>query len=141
MDKLPIGSHAAIICHMTKALGSNGIVPTIEIRHRIGIAREVAGMKQVDLARELGMSRSTLAGIEQGTRKPRRGEVIAIAFATGVSLDWLETGETPAGDNPDGGSAVRHQGIEPRTHWLRSFSRVSRGDDVGINRRALETAA
>ena len=73
-------------------------------------------MKQTDLANEIGMSRSTLAGIEQGVREPRRGEVIAIAFATGVDLHWLETGETPAGDNPGGGGDVRHQGIEPRTH-------------------------
>lgn len=85
---------------MTNALGNGGIVPVIEHRHRIAIAREVAKMKQTDLARDLGMSRSTLAGIEQGARQPRRGELIAIAFATGVDLNWLENGETPAGDNP-----------------------------------------
>ena len=81
----------------------------------MAIAREFAGLKQTDLANELGMSRSVLASIEQGVREPRRGEVIAIAFATGVDLHWLETGETPV-ENPDGGDAVRHQGIEPRTH-------------------------
>lgn len=74
------------------------------------------------MARDLGMSRSTLAGIEQGARQPRRGELIAIAFATGVDLNWLENGETPAGDNPGGGDSVRHQGFEPRTHWLRALS-------------------
>lgn len=103
---------------MTNAIGTGGIVPVIEPRHRIAIAREVAKMKQTELAQELGMSRSTLAGIEQGTRAPRRGELIAIAFATGVDLGWLENGNTPAGPEPSGGNVVRHQGFEPRTHWL-----------------------
>lgn len=109
---------------MTNALGNGGIIPAIESRHRIAIAREVAKMKQTDLARELGMSRSTLAGIEQGAREPRRGELIAIAFATGVDLGWLENGNTPAGPEPSGGDVVRHQGFEPRTHWLGTSPRV-----------------
>ena len=100
---------------MTRATGTKGAIPEIGVRHRVAIAREFAGLKQADLARELGMSRSVLASIEQGVRDPRRGEIIAIAFATGVDLNWLENGETPAGD-PGGGDAVRHQGIEPRTH-------------------------
>ena len=105
---------------MTTAHGPRGAIPEIGIRHRIGIAREFAGLKQTELASELGMSRSVLASIEQGVREPRRGEVIAIAFATGVDLNWLENGETPAGEGPGGGEAVRHQGIEPRTHWLKT---------------------
>ena len=109
-------SHLTIVRSMTKAVGDKGAIPVVGVRHRVAIAREYAGMKQAELAQELGMSRSVLASIEQGVRDPRRGEVIAIAFATGVSLDWLENGETPTGDNPGGGSAVRHQGIEPRTH-------------------------
>ncbi len=100
---------------MTRATGAKGAIPEVGVRHRVAIAREYAGMKQAELANELGMSRSVLASIEQGVREPRRGEVIAIAFATGVDLDWLENGETPAG-GPGGGDVVRHQGIEPRTH-------------------------
>lgn len=105
-------------CHMTTSIGTTGIVPVIDVRHRIAIARDYAGIKQSELAEQLGMSRSTLASIEQGVRKPRRGEIIAIAFATGVDLNWLETGETPGGGEPTGGKDVRHQGIEPRTHCL-----------------------
>ncbi|MGP3702108.1 helix-turn-helix transcriptional regulator [Corynebacterium diphtheriae] len=101
---------------MTRPMENAGIVPEIGIRHRIAIARDVAGMKQVDLASAIGVSRSTVASIEQGVREPRRGEVIAISFATGVSLQWLETGKTPAGNDPRGGEEVRHQGLEPRTH-------------------------
>jgi len=99
-----------------------GIVPVIEIRHRIAIARDVAGLKQSDLAREIGMSRSTIASIEQGVREPRRGETIAIAFATGVDLNWLAHGKTPAGtndDDPDGGGecAIRESNPEPTDKW------------------------
>ena len=72
-------------------------------------------MDQQELADRVGMSRGGLAKIEQGKSEPRRTTLISIAFATGVDLGWLETGETPAG-NPDGGDAVRHQGLEPRTH-------------------------
>lgn len=64
------------------------------------------------------MARTSLARIEQGKSTPRRTTLIAISFATGVSLEWLENGETPAPDSPGGGDVVRHQGLEPRTHCL-----------------------
>ena len=73
-------------------------------------------MGQQELAEKIGMSRSGLAKIEQGKSVPRRTTLIAVAFATGVDLHWLETGEAPAEIDPDGGEGVRHQGIEPRTH-------------------------
>lgn len=98
---------------MTTAHGMAGIIPTISIRHRIAIARDVAGLKQSELALKIGVSRSTLASIEQGVREPRRGEVIAIAFATGVDLNWLETGKTPADDN-GGGEKWAHRDSNPR---------------------------
>lgn len=100
---------------------SHGIIPAFDVRDRVRKAREVAALDQTQLAERIGMSRGGLAKIEQGKSAPRRTTLIAISFATGVSLEWLETGETPAGDSPDGGSGVRHQGIEPRTHWLRAI--------------------
>ncbi len=45
-------------------------------------------------------------------------ELELIENVTGISAAYLLTGieETPAGPNgPDGGSVVRHQGLEPRT--------------------------
>lgn len=95
-----------------------GKVPNWTIADRVRKAREFSGLKQLDLAESVGMARTSLARIEQGKSEPRRTTLIAIAFATGVSLDWLEHGETPAPDNPGGGEVVRHQGIEPRTHCL-----------------------
>lgn len=106
---------------MTFSLGADMQVPQWSLSDRVRKAREVAGMKQAELAETIGMARTSLARIEQGKVEPRRTSLIAIAFATRVPLEWLENGETPAGD-PDGGGAVRHQGLEPRTHWLRGIA-------------------
>lgn len=103
---------------MTTSIQMGGKVPNWTIADRVRKAREFSGLKQLDLAESVGMARTSLARIEQGKSEPRRTTLIAIAFATGVSLDWLEHGETPAPDNPGGGEVVRHQGIEPRTHCL-----------------------
>ncbi|RAV34654.1 helix-turn-helix domain-containing protein [Corynebacterium heidelbergense] len=100
---------------MTNATHLAGVIPAWEVRHRIQRAREVAGLRQPQLAEAIGVSRATLANVEQGVREPRRGELIAIAFATGVDLQWLETGNAPAGNDPEGGVMVGHQGLEPRT--------------------------
>lgn len=103
---------------MTTSIQIGGQVPNWTLADRVRKAREFAGLKQQGLADSVGMARTSLARIEQGKSIPRRTTLIAIAFATGVSLDWLENGETPAGPEPSGGDVVRHQGLEPRTHWL-----------------------
>ncbi|WP_115686450.1 helix-turn-helix domain-containing protein [Corynebacterium senegalense] len=100
---------------MTKAIHMAGFVPQFDLCDRVRKAREVAGLTQDELGEKAGVGRATVARIERGKGTPRRASLIAIAFATGVDFNWLETGETPAGE-PDGGSAVRHQGLEPRTH-------------------------
>lgn len=103
---------------MTTSIHMAGKVPEFNLADRVRKAREVTGLSQDELAARAGVGRATLARIEQGKNVPRRATIIALAFATGVDLNWLENGETPAGDNPGGGGAVRHQGIEPRTHCL-----------------------
>lgn len=90
--------------------------PQFDLADRVRKAREYAGFTQQGLADETGMARSGLAQIEQGKTTPRRSSLKLIALATGVDQRWLETGETPTGGNPGGGNAVRHQGLEPRTH-------------------------
>ena len=103
---------------MTTSIHLAGTVPNWTLSDRVRKAREHSGLKQVELADRVGMARTSLARIEQGKTEPRRTTLIAIAFATGVDLDWLQNGETPTGDNPGGGEEVRHQGLEPRTHCL-----------------------
>lgn len=107
-----------------------GVVPVWTVSDRVRKAREYAGMDQTELASAVGMSRGGIARIEQGKGEPRRTTLIAVAFATGVSLEWLETGKTPAGGDHDGGNSnedVRHQGLEPRTHWFRALTLLPGG--------------
>ena len=108
----------AIIEHMTNAMNTGGAIPEFQLKHRVRLAREHAGLQQAELAELTGLSRTAIANIERGSANARRSSITLIAFATGVSRDWLENGETPTGDNPGGGGVVRHQGLEPRTHCL-----------------------
>ncbi|WP_370875960.1 helix-turn-helix domain-containing protein [Corynebacterium striatum] len=101
---------------MTTSIHSHGWVPEFRLGDRLRLVRESVGMSQEELGDVAGVGRATIARIESGKGTPRRATLIAIAFATGVSLDWLENGETPAGPEPSGGDVVRHQGLEPRTH-------------------------
>ena len=103
---------------MTNSIQSAGWIPEFELSDRVRKVRERVGLSQGELGEQAGVGRATLARLESGKGSPRRATLIAIAFATGVSLDWLETGETPGGNEPTGGEVVRHQGLEPRTHWL-----------------------
>ena len=100
---------------MTHSVNIGGIVPEFGLNDRVRKAREYAGLDQTALAEMTGLSRTTIARTEQGRSIPRRPALIAVALATGVNLEWLETGKTPAGDNPDGGSecAIRDSNPEP----------------------------
>ena len=103
---------------MTTSIQGAGAVPEFELKHRVKLAREYAGLSQDQLAEKTGLSRGGIAKIERGESATRRSSITLIAFATGVDRNWLENGETPAGPEPSGGDVVRHQGLEPRTHCL-----------------------
>ena len=76
---------------MTSAY-EHGEVPPIEVRHRLRIARERAGLDQDQLAERMAVTRSTISNAEQGKGSPRRSTVNAWALATGVKASWLNTG-------------------------------------------------
>ena len=101
---------------MTTA-NAHGNIPEIVLRHRLRIAREEAGLSVQGLAERMGVARNTVGNAEAGKGTPRKVVLNAWALATGVDIHWLQTGEAPAGDDPDGGDEVRHQGLEPRTRW------------------------
>lgn len=79
----------------------SGVVPPIEVRHRLRIAREYAGLEQDALAELIGVSRNTIGNAEKGNVKPRPITLRAWAFHCGVPLSWIERGETPP--SPHGG--------------------------------------
>jgi transcriptional regulator with XRE-family HTH domain len=91
-----------------------GAVP-LTVGIRMELARRAAGFTQAQLADLIEVGLSTVKRYESGTI-PKRPILAAWAMATGASVKWLETGIAPT-DDGEGGSMVRHQGLEPRTRW------------------------
>lgn len=101
---------------MTSAYDT-GKIPPIELRHRLRIAREAAGLEQSELAELIGAGRNTVSRTESGKSEPRRLLINAWALCTGVPVSWLLTGDAPAdpGGDDGGGVTVRPKGFEPLT--------------------------
>ena len=79
-----------------------GVVPTITLPQRLRIAREHAGLEQLALAEVSGVSRATISAAENGRTTPSRATISLIAFACGVSREWLATGEVNENPDPNG---------------------------------------
>ena len=103
------------LAHMTTANTNTGVVPPLNIGTRCMMSRTYRDLEIQELADLTGLSRNTIRNYEKGRTTPRRPALILISFATGVDLEWLETGKTPGGDNPAGGSecAIRDLNPEP----------------------------
>jgi DNA-binding XRE family transcriptional regulator len=89
----------------------SGDVPPIEVRHRLRIAREYAGLEQDELADLIGVSRNTIGNAEKGRVKPRKITLNAWGLACGVPVSWIEKGVPDCGppQSPLDG-ALRMQG-------------------------------
>ncbi|WP_230972861.1 helix-turn-helix domain-containing protein [Gulosibacter hominis] len=95
-----------------------GAIPQITLRTRLRVAREFAGLEQSELAQRAGISRATISNAERGLATPNRATLSMWAFACGVDVHWLMTGETnnaPAPDDGAGASDARPKGLEPLT--------------------------
>lgn len=60
---------------------------------RVAAAREAADMTQAQLARRLGIKKSTLMGWEQDLSEPRANKLSMVSGLLNVSMSWLLTGE------------------------------------------------
>ena len=89
---------------MTSAY-DQGRVPDFEMRHRLQLARESAGLRRDELAARMEVSRNSIINAETGRTTPRKLMLNAWALACGVPVSWIITGEPPA-NNPDGGGAI-----------------------------------
>lgn len=67
-------------------------VPRFEMRHRLRIALEYGDVPVQEMARELGMSRTTVSNYLHGRTEPTRAVVDAWAERCGVPAEWLLTG-------------------------------------------------
>lgn len=60
---------------------------------RMAAAREAADMTQAQLARRLGVKKSTIASWEEDLAEPRANRLQMLAGMLNVSIMWLITGE------------------------------------------------
>lgn len=76
-----------------------GIIPELSAGLRLEIARRTVAASQRDFAKLIGVSQNTVQRAESG-QPMKRTTVLAWAMATGVDLQWLETGEAPGSTLP-----------------------------------------
>ena len=114
---------------MTTA-NAHGNIPEIVLRHRLRIAREEAGLSVQGLAERMGVARNTVGNAEAGKGTPRKVVLNAWALATGVDIHWLETGETPAGNDPDGGDANTDNGLKVRSSTHLSYRGAAHDSNI-----------
>lgn len=74
----------------------HGRIPAFTAGDRLKKAREAAGLDQGELAETTGISRSTVSHLELDKAPLKRSYLQLWAMATGVPVEWLETGR----DNP-----------------------------------------
>lgn len=99
-------------------------VPRFELRHRMDLAMESAGLGTEDMAAEIGRSVTTIRNYLAGRTIPTRAVITAWALRCRVDRDWLATGLVGDPNTPEG------QDVSP-TKWY--------GADV-ISLRARQTA-
>ncbi len=74
---------------MTEAPLNSAAVPKWTLADRLRKARLHAGLEQADLAREIGIGRSTIVNYEAGKTEPSRPVLLAWAMRCGVDYEWL----------------------------------------------------
>lgn len=70
---------------------------SIQIGKRVRELRKQRGATQSEIGAAVGVERATITGIETGAAMPGRETMTALAKLFGVSLDYIESGTTAAG--------------------------------------------
>jgi transcriptional regulator with XRE-family HTH domain len=68
---------------------------------RLAKERDKLGLSQAELAKRLGMARTTYSGYENGSREPDLKTLNKLAEFFGVNLNWLVTGNEATLDEDD----------------------------------------
>lgn len=104
---------------------AGGRVPEFTLGWRMRLALETGGLSVQEMAIRLGYSRSTISRWLNDQDPPRPAIKAQWCLLTGVSLDWLETGEgDPSPDPPRG---VRQGELAALTERKRSRARHAAG--------------
>lgn len=100
MVKVAHASNVPYGDRMTDLLAGHGVVPQWTMADRLRKAREHSGLSQTELAEATGISRHSISNYERGAFEPRRPQLLVLALATGVDLEWLGGGSEPIGYGP-----------------------------------------
>lgn len=76
------------------------VIPHWTQGDRLRKARSLTGLTSRQFAERLGVSLNTIVNAEGDKRKVRRITLLAWAMATGVPVEWLETGVVPPAGGP-----------------------------------------
>lgn len=79
------------------------LVPEFDLPDRMRKALRVAGLTVQEMADYLGVARNTASNWIGGRVSPSKQSLRLWAMRTGVSFDWLLTGESPHQAVPDEG--------------------------------------
>jgi transcriptional regulator with XRE-family HTH domain len=82
------------------------VIPTWDVADRMRKALRFSGVGVQEIADYLGVSRNTVSTWINGRIEPSKQTVRLWALRTGVPFEWLETGKTPTGPEPDEGLNV-----------------------------------
>jgi DNA-binding XRE family transcriptional regulator len=72
-----------------------GDVPQWTLGDRMRKAREHAGLKQSELAKEIGIGRTSVVSYESGRKTPSRPVLLSWAMRCGVDHGWLTGSPDP----------------------------------------------
>lgn len=81
------------------------LVPEFDLADRMRKALRTAGVGSTEIADYLGVARATVSNWINGHVTPSKQTLRLWAMRTGVSFDWLQTGENPHQLDADEGVA------------------------------------
>ena len=78
-------------------------IPTWTLGDRLRKARALTGLTTREFAARIGVSQPTVTNAENDRSRVRKITINAWSLATGVPVEWLETGHAPNETDPDDG--------------------------------------
>jgi transcriptional regulator with XRE-family HTH domain len=101
---------------------SGRMVPQFTLADRLRKARDVTKLNQQEFGEIIGLSRKQIVNLENETTAARKPLVIAWAFATGVDVDWLLTGqESEKPTDPEGPDGLKLPDLDSNQEPSGSF--------------------